>query len=65
MWDDPRTWNIAALSPITSRYRQAIGDFLLYMPEDMWGLWFQDDWSISDRLTLNLVCVMTSAWGRL
>jgi Carboxypeptidase regulatory-like domain/TonB dependent receptor-like, beta-barrel len=54
VWDDPRTWNIAALSPITSRYRQAIGDFLLYMPEDMWGLWFQDDWSINDRLTLNL-----------
>ncbi len=54
VWDDPRTWNIAALSPITSRYRQAIGDFLLYMPEDMWGFWFQDDWSVTDRLTLNL-----------
>ena len=54
VWNDPTTWNLAALSPITTRYTQAFGNFALYMPENQYALWFQDDWSASTNLTLNL-----------
>jgi hypothetical protein len=54
VWDNPSTWNIAALSPITTRYTQAFGNFALYMPEDQFAFWYQDDWSVSTNLTLNL-----------
>jgi hypothetical protein len=48
------TWNLAALTPITQKYELGIGtfDFPDTMPK--YGLWFQDDWSITDKLTLNL-----------
>jgi hypothetical protein len=48
------TWNIAAISPLVQNYEISIGDF--YRPDTLpkYGAWIQDDWQISDRLTLNL-----------
>ena len=48
------TWNFAALSSITRTYRIGVGDFTLDYKQPKWGAWVQDDWQISDRLTLNL-----------
>jgi len=48
------TWNLAPLNPLVQRYEIAVGDF--YRPDVLpkYGAWLQDDWQISDRLTLNL-----------
>ena len=48
------TWNLAALSSITRTYRIGVGDFSLIYTQPKFGAWVQDDWQISDRLTLNL-----------
>ena len=52
--NDPTTWNLAALSPITSQYVQAFGPNYILDPEQIFGVWAQDNWSITHRLTLNL-----------
>jgi hypothetical protein len=57
MFPDPfnvDTWNLAPLNPLVQRYEIAVGDF--YRPDVLpkYGFWFQDDWQISNRLTLNL-----------
>ena len=48
------TWNLAALSPWVRSYTIGVGDFAVANPNKKFGLWAQDDWQISDRLTLNL-----------
>ena len=48
------TWNLAALSTITRRYEIGVGTFNFPITIEKWGAWVQDDWRISDRLTLNL-----------
>ena len=48
------TWNLAALSPITRSYVIGVGDFDNHVYSQKLGAWAQDDWRISDRLTLNL-----------
>ena len=54
VWDDPNTWNLAALSPISRQYQVGVGDFTYYAPRHIYAGWIQDDWSIGSRLTLNL-----------
>jgi len=54
VWDDPATWNLAALSPITRSYRRGIGSFYVKPVENRFAAWAQDDWAITPRLTLNL-----------
>jgi hypothetical protein len=51
---DPSTWNLAPLSPISVRWRQAVGDFNVQIPHNNYAAWLQDDWTITPRLTLNL-----------
>jgi hypothetical protein len=52
---DASTWNLAPLSPISVRWRQAFQDtYRLYNPRYSTGVWLQDDWSVTQRLTLNL-----------
>jgi hypothetical protein len=48
------TWNLAALTPITQQYELGVGtfDFPDTMPK--YGVWLQDDWSFTNKLTLNL-----------
>jgi hypothetical protein len=48
------TWNLAALSPIVRSYRIGVGDFTLDYVQPKFGIWAQDDWQVTDRLTLNL-----------
>ncbi len=48
------TWNLAALSSITTRYEIGVGTFKFPVDIPKFGAWVQDDWQISNRLTLNL-----------
>jgi hypothetical protein len=54
VWNDVSTWNLAALSPITRAYRLAVGTLPTENPRRTYGTWLQDDWAVTDRLTLNL-----------
>ena len=51
---DWRVWDLDALSSISSRWAQAFGDPLIRGPAHIYSLWFQDNWSASPQVTLNL-----------
>jgi hypothetical protein len=48
------TWNLAAVSPWVTTYSIGVGDFNVHLYSKKAASWFQDDWAISNRLTLNL-----------
>jgi len=48
------TWNLAAISPWVSTYSIGVGDFNVNFTSKKVASWAQDDWQISNRLTLNL-----------
>jgi hypothetical protein len=48
------TWNLAAISPWVSTYNVGVGDFNVHLYSKKIASWAQDDWQISNRLTLNL-----------
>jgi hypothetical protein len=48
------TWNFAAISPWVSTYDIGVGDFNVWLHSKKGAAWAQDDWSVSNRLTLNL-----------
>ena len=54
VWNDPNTWNLAALSSITRSYQVGVGDFTYLAPRHVYAAYVQDDWTIGNRLTLNL-----------
>jgi hypothetical protein len=54
VWNDPSTWNIAALSPYATSFTQGFGNYLYSISTNAIGGWIQDDWKISPRLTINL-----------
>jgi hypothetical protein len=54
VWNDVTTWNLAALTPITRRYTFRAGLFRYAFDENNFASWVQDDWAVTDRLTLNL-----------
>jgi hypothetical protein len=54
VWDNPATWNLDALSSISVRFRQAFGNFNIQVPIRTYAVWLQDNWQVSNRLTLNL-----------
>ena len=54
VWDDPDTWNLAAISPIVRSYPIGIGSFQYNQKRKVGAAWVQDDWRVTDRLTLNL-----------
>jgi len=48
------TWDLAAISPITQRYNIGVGTFDFPDTMHKFGAWVQDDWQISEKMTLNL-----------
>ena len=54
VWNDASTWNPLPLSASSIRYRQSVGDFHLQNKRNAFASWWQDDWKVTSRLTLNL-----------
>ena len=54
VWDDPSTWNIGALSPISRFYSILVGPLRQEFSRQEFAAWFQDDWNVTSRLTINL-----------
>ena len=54
VWNDVATWNLAAISPLARSYTIGVGDMSAEAPLYMFSGWIQDDWRVSNRLTLNL-----------
>ena len=57
VWNDTSTWQLNALAPISTRYEASftnVKGFYRTIPQDTFGTWVQDDWSVASRLTLNL-----------
>ena len=53
-WNDPSTWNLAALSPMRPATRRASAIISTAFRPTPSAAWLQDDWKVSPRLTLNL-----------
>lgn len=52
---DATTWNLNLLSPVSLRWRQSFAPSnSSLIPRYSTGIWIQDDWTITPRLTLNL-----------
>jgi hypothetical protein len=54
VYNDASTWNLAPLSPLIVNYEESVGDHSMTRRRDVFAAWFQDDWAVSSRLTLNL-----------
>ena len=54
VWNDFSTWRLDMLSPLAVRYRQAVGTFDYSTPRHIFAGWFQNDWHVTNALTLNL-----------
>src|SRR6266550_989475 len=68
MFPDPfkiDTWNLAALSPITTRYQVGVSGNHFVEPYTIpkYAAWAQDDWKVSPRLTLNLGVRYDFVWN--
>jgi hypothetical protein len=48
------TWNLAAISSITRSYSVGVGNFTFDQGSNKIAGWAQDDWQITNHLTLNL-----------
>ena len=59
------TWRLAALSPITTRYTVGVSANHFHEPYVIpkYAAWAQDDWKLSQRLTLNLGVRYDFVWN--
>jgi hypothetical protein len=53
-WTNADTWNLAAISPLVRTYSIGLGDFNVHLRSQKVAAWGQDDWKLTDTLTVNL-----------
>ena len=51
---DVTTWKLDLFSPIVRRFSASIGNNNQDWPRKDVGVWLQDDWAVTSRLTMNL-----------
>lgn len=56
---DPASWNYTQINAVCNSgtgltFTQGFGNFTVNVPRSIFGFWFQDDWKLSSRLTVNL-----------
>jgi hypothetical protein len=55
VWNDASTWDYSALNALGIRqYFEGVGDFSYGTDRHMSSYWLQDDWQVSNRVTLNI-----------
>lgn len=54
VWNEPSTWNIAALNPYVTSFTQGFGNYNYSIATNSIGFWLQDDWKVTPTLTFNL-----------
>jgi hypothetical protein len=54
VWNDASTWNMAALSPLMRDYTVSIGNFAWTLKRQIYAAWYQDDWKVGNKLTVNM-----------
>jgi hypothetical protein len=54
VWNQPSTWNLSLMDPYVTQFTQGFGNYIYSVPTQTVGGWFQDDWKVSRKLTLNL-----------
>jgi hypothetical protein len=54
VWNDVSTWNLRPLSPNSVQWQQSFGNWSWGHNQPNAGAWFQDNWAVNPRLTLNL-----------
>jgi hypothetical protein len=67
VWNDPTTWNLAALSPIARTWTQSVSsnDYTIERPRYDTAFWLQDNYRVHNRLTLNLGLRWDGAFNQL
>jgi len=53
-WQDASTWNWTAMSPLFRDYNVTIGNMSYSVHRQIYAAWYQDDWKMGDKLTLNM-----------
>jgi hypothetical protein len=61
---DQNQWDFSQW-PAPVRFTQALGDYSISAPNDIFGFYIQDDWTINERLTLNLGMRWDAEFGSL
>ena len=53
-WHDASTWNWAAMSPLFRDYNVTVGNASYSVHRQIYAAWYQDDWKVGNKLTLNM-----------
>jgi hypothetical protein len=53
-WHDASTWNWTAMSPLFRDYNVTIGNMSYTVHRQIYAAWYQDDWKVGNKLTLNM-----------
>jgi hypothetical protein len=53
-WRDASSWNWNAMSPLFRDYSVTIGNMSYEVRREIYAAWYQDDWKVGNKLTLNM-----------
>ena len=53
-WRDASTWNFNAMSPLFRDYSVTIGNMSYDVHRQIYAAWYQDDWKMGSKLTVNM-----------